>query len=163
MTIEATLCAIIDGNKILLQRKERGRFGAGKWNSPGGKLTQDERPEEGTAREVYEETGLTVRNLNRHGLLKHYFGDQTSPAWTVHIYCAKEYEGELKRGEEGELRWFTIDSIPYDEMWQDDEHWLPLLLDGRSFNGEFYFNQNASQLLGHYVIVARERGDEEDE
>jgi 8-oxo-dGTP pyrophosphatase MutT (NUDIX family) len=163
MTIEATLCAIIDGDRILLQRKGEGRFGAGKWNSPGGKLVKGERPEDGAAREVQEETGLRLSRLTRHGLLRHYFGHNTKPTWNVHIFSAKKYEGTLKGSEEGELRWFAIDSIPYEDMWQDDEHWLPLLLEGRSFNGEFYFNEEASQLLGHYVIVSRPSGIEEDE
>jgi len=45
------------------------------------------------------------------------------------------------------LRWFALTEIPYDEMWQDDEHWLPLLLDGMRFNGDFYFNGDGTKLI----------------
>ncbi|UCD44979.1 MAG: 8-oxo-dGTP diphosphatase [Candidatus Bathyarchaeota archaeon] len=153
MTIHATVTIIRQGDKILLQRKSSGRFGGGKWNGPGGKLQPNETPEECAAREVHEETGLAIANLRHHGALKHYFGDTDEPTWTVHQFSTSDYEGEPKESEEGELRWFHVDEIPYKEMWQDDEHWLPLLLQEKDFAGEFHFNENATQLLRHSLTV----------
>jgi hypothetical protein len=49
------------------------------------------------------------------------------------------------------LRWFSFDDIPYDRMWQDDEHWLPILLDGKRFRGWFLFNEDGSRLLRHQL------------
>ena len=37
-------------------------------------------------------------------------------------------------------RWFNINEIPYEEMWPDDQYWLPLLLNGKLFRGKFEFN-----------------------
>ena len=37
------------------------------------------------------------------------------------------------------------DSLRWDV--EDDLHWLPLLLDGKDFDGSFYFNGDASRLL----------------
>lgn len=147
VTVEATLCAIIRDGRILLQRKAAGRFGEGKWNGAGGKLMPGEDPFDGVIREVLEETGLRVRELRRHGRLDHYFGDRGAPAWSVHVFSATEFEGEPVGGEEGELRWFPLEEIPYGEMWEDDLHWLPLLLEGRDFDGAFYFSEDASRLL----------------
>ena len=147
MTVEATLCAIIRDGRILLQRKAAGHFGEGKWNGAGGKLKLGEAPADGVIREVLEETGLRIREPRRHGLLDHYFGDRNAPAWSVHVFSATEFEGDPVGGEEGELRWFPLEEIPYGEMWEDDLHWLPLLLEGRDFDGSFYFNEDASRLL----------------
>ena len=147
MTVEATLCAIIRDGRILLQRKAAGRFGEGKWNGAGGKLEPGEDPVDGVIREVLEETGLRIREPRLHGVLDHYFGDRVTPAWSVHIFSATEFEGDPVGGDEGELRWFPVDEIPYGEMWEDDLHWLPLLLEGRDFDGAFYFNEDASGLL----------------
>ena len=36
--------------------------------------------------------------------------------------------------------WTALDQIPYDEMWQDDCIWLPLLLAGETFSGRFVFD-----------------------
>ncbi len=147
MTVEATLCAIIRDGRILLQRKAAGRFGEGKWNGAGGKLEPGEDPADGVIQEVLEETGLRIREPRRHGLLDHYFGDRVIPAWSVHIFSATEFEGDPVGGDEGKLRCFPVDEIPYGEMWEDDIHWLPLLLEGKNFDGAFYFNEDASRLL----------------
>jgi 8-oxo-dGTP pyrophosphatase MutT (NUDIX family) len=147
VTVEATLCAIIKDGGILLQRKAVGRFGEGKWNGAGGKLKPGETPADGVIREVLEETGLRIMVPRLHGLLEHYFGDRITPAWSVYVFSATEFEGDPVGGEEGDLQWFPVEEIPYGEMWEDDLHWLPLLLEGREFNGAFYFNEDASRLL----------------
>jgi 8-oxo-dGTP diphosphatase len=153
MTVEATLCVIIEDGRILLQRKAMGRFGEGKWNGAGGKLKPGEDPMDGVIREVLEETGLRVRDPRRHGVLDHFFGDRSIPAWSVHVFSAIDFEGEPVRGEEGELRWFPVEEIPYGEMWEDDLHWLPLLLEGKDFDGAFYFNGDASRLLDYRLVT----------
>ena len=153
MTIEATLCAILYNSQILLLKKSTGRFGEGKWNGAGGKLRSGENPIEGVIREVYEETGLKIKQPKHHGILKHYFGDRSKPAWVVHIFSAKEFLGKLMEGEEGILKWFPIEEIPYTEMWEDDRHWLPLLLDDKIFDGDFYFNKEATELHDYKLNV----------
>lgn len=155
MTVEATLCHIIDGGRLLLQKKAAGLFGEGKWNGVGGKLEVGEAPREGAAREVLEETGLRVSHLTPHGVLNFYFGRRGEPDWVVHVFSAERFEGEVKASEEGALRWFPVSEIPYGEMWRDDEHWLPLLLEGRRFHGDFYFNDDGSELLDHRIETIR--------
>jgi 8-oxo-dGTP diphosphatase len=153
LTIEATLCAILDDGRVLLQKKSSGRFGEGKWNGAGGKLRPGEDPTEGVTREVKEETGLTIEDPRHHGVLDHYFGDKTTPAWSVHIFSAPKFEGTLVESDEGELRWFSLEEIPYEEMWEDDRHWLPLLLEGRDFDGDFYFDEDATELMEFNIEV----------
>lgn len=152
MTVEATLCQIIDDDRILLQKKSTGKFGEGKWNGPGGKLKLGESPYSGVIREVYEETGLLVSNLKYHGCLKHFFGNIKEVDWMVHIFSSKNYKGKLKESDEGELKWFSFREIPFREMWQDDKYWLPLLLEGKNFEGEFYFNEDGTKLIDHNLV-----------
>lgn len=145
--IVATLCHIITDTKILLLKKAAGRFGEGKWNAPGGKLRDEEDPEAGAIREVYEETGLTVMNLKVHGVLKFYFGQKHEVDWTVYVFSTNDFSGEIKSGDEGELKWFDLEKIPYREMWEDDRHWLPLLLNHQNFDGTFFFDSDGKSLL----------------
>ena len=147
MTLKATLCHIIDGDRLLLQRKSAGLFGEGKWNGVGGKLMANESPKDGAVRETREETGVLVSQLKPHGILNFYFGERTKVAWVVYVFSTKTFKGKPRSSKEGILRWFPLDEIPYDEMWEDDKHWLPLLLEGKQFTGDFYFNENGTRLL----------------
>ena len=36
--------------------------------------------------------------------------------------------------------WIPIDAIPFDEMWEDDRHWLPQAITGMRFDAWFVFN-----------------------
>ncbi|MBN2336729.1 8-oxo-dGTP diphosphatase [Candidatus Bathyarchaeota archaeon] len=153
MAIEATLCEIISGGRLLLLRKAAGRFGEGKWNGAGGKTKPGETPMECVVREIREETGLTVTDPSMRGVLDFYFGEKDEPDWVVHVFLATSFVGELTEGDEGELRWFTVDEIPYEEMWQDDVHWLPPFLDGKRFRGVFWYSADGSELLRHRLTV----------
>jgi mutator protein MutT len=145
--IRATICEIIRDGNILLQYKAAGKFGEGKWNGPGGKIRPEETPMEGVIREVQEETGLTVLDPILNGLIDFYFGDKSKPDWTTYIFLVTKFKGKLKPSEEGELRWFKIDEIPYEKMWQDDEYWLPAFIEGKKVKGKFWFNENGTRLI----------------
>jgi 8-oxo-dGTP diphosphatase len=56
-----------------------------------------------------------------------------------HVFVADEHEGEAIETDEAVPLWTRIDRIPYHEMWEDDIHWLPRMLDGGSFFGRFVF------------------------
>jgi len=51
----------IRNGEILLIKKARGPY-TGQWDLPGGKLEFGEKPLEGLAREMMEETGLSFKN-----------------------------------------------------------------------------------------------------
>lgn len=153
MTIGATLCIIQNDGQILLQHKSAGRFGEGKWNGTGGKIDPGETPLEAAIREVKEETSLNVSDLRLHGVLNHFFGSKDMNSWQVYIYSTCNYTGTPTSSEEGELKWFPHEEIPYHQMWQDDKHWLPILLKGREFEGEFHFNDDGSDLQWFRLTV----------
>lgn len=146
MVTFATLCYIFRRGKVLLLLKARGLFGEGRWNAPGGKLLKGESPETGAAREALEETGLKVHDLHFHGILNFYLGDSKKLDQTVFVFSSKSAKGHVKQGIEGRLRWFPTNRVPYDQMWDDDRVWLPLLLKGKNFVGDFYFSDGYGKL-----------------
>jgi len=152
--IIATLCHIIKGRSLLLQKKSRGLFGGGKWNGVGGKIEANESPEECVKREVLEETGLKIGDLRYHGVLNFYFGDRRELDWVVHVFSTRNPPGEPKSGEEGILKWFNFEEIPFAEMWEDDRYWIPLLFEGKRFQGEFHFDEKGEELL-HFNLESR--------
>lgn len=132
-----TLCFIQSGRRILLGMKKRG-FGSGRWNGFGGKPKEGESLEAAARRETREEAGITVDKLEPAGVLEFSFRDEPD-VLEVHFFRVKEFAGEPIETEEMRPQWFTVDKIPFDQMWPDDRHWMPLFLAGKEFTGKFHF------------------------
>jgi 8-oxo-dGTP diphosphatase len=143
----ATLCFLIAEEKILLIRKKRG-LGAGKINGPGGRIEPGEEPHECAVRETSEEVGLIPTSVQRRGELHFEFADGYSLHCTV--FVANEYTGELVETDEALPIWTALDSIPYEEMWADDIHWLPGMIQGGTFRGYFHFD--GEKMLSKHLI-----------
>ncbi len=146
LTLETTICHIIRGNELLLIQAARG-IGRGKWNAPGGKIDPGETPEQCAIREVGEETGLKVTDLVLHGELWFYKDGQTEAWIHTYLFSTKKFSGTPHSTEEGEVRWADSSAVDYNQMWPDDIVWWHLMLDGRKFDGKFYFDEQASKLL----------------
>jgi 8-oxo-dGTP pyrophosphatase MutT (NUDIX family) len=134
-----------------LIKKSPGLFGAGKWSVLGGKMNIGESPEQSCIREVFEESGLHVNNLKYHGVLEFWFGTTGDSEWVVHAFSADSFQGRITESHEGILRWIEIEKIPYEEMWADNKHWFPLILEGKIFHGRFWFNKEGTKLLEHQI------------
>ena len=145
-TEHATLCFVIRDGQILLIGKKRG-LGAGKINGPGGRLEKGETPAECAARETQEELGVMPLGLILGGELHFHFLDGYKLFVTV--FRASNCSGKLIETDEAMPRWTSVNRIPYEEMWQDDPYWLPLLLAGKMFRGYFIFDKD--RLLSHRI------------
>ncbi len=140
-----TLCIIHESSRVLLGMKKRG-FGAGRWNGFGGKLEEGETIEDAAKREIFEEAGITAHNLEKRGVIEFEFstqsGQKNAGTLEVHVFQVRSFTGAPEESEEMKPQWFSIDAIPYDTMWPDDIHWLPLFLAGKKFKGRFSFGEN---------------------
>ena len=135
----ATLVFVVKDGRILLIRKKRG-LGAGKINAPGGRLAPGETPLEAAVREVQEELCITPLELTYSGENLFQFVDGYSIH--VHVFKAGDYEGEPTETDEASPIWSNLDAIPYEEMWEDDKLWVPLVLDGTRFYGRYLFDDD---------------------
>lgn len=137
--LRANLVFIQRGDEVLLIRKKRG-IGAGKINAPGGKIEPGESAAEGAVRETEEEVGLRVSHLRQMGELHFQFTD--GMALHCSVFHSTEFDGEAIETDEAIPLWTGIAAIPYDEMWEDDIHWLPQMLAGETFRGYFEFDDD---------------------
>ena len=144
----ATLLFVMRDTEILLIRKKRG-LGAGKINGPGGRTEPGETPEACAIRETQEELCITPTGLRLAGENSFVFVDGYSIH--VHIFVADAFTGEPTETDEAIPLWTPIAEIPYDEMWEDDELWVPHMLAGRHFVGRFIFD--GEKMLDHAVEV----------
>ena len=135
-----TLCVVHKNNRVLLGLKKRG-FGMGRWNGFGGKIENGETIEDAAKRELLEEAGIVVENLEQFGTLE--FSWEGKPEiLEVHIFKARDFKGEPTESEEMKPQWFDVSEIPFDKMWPDDKYWYPLFLTDKKFNGKFLFGEN---------------------
>jgi 8-oxo-dGTP diphosphatase len=133
------LCFIRKNQQLLLIRKKRG-LGAGKVNAPGGKIEPGETPLDAAIRETQEEVGVLPLNLSARGILQFQFLDGYSLYCTVFI--ATDLIGTPLETPEAIPFWVPENAVPYSEMWEDDQHWLPQMLQGDFFNGRFTFDRD---------------------
>lgn len=145
-TKETTLLIIKKGHKILLARKKRG-FGLGKWNGIGGKIESNETPEEAMIRETEEEIFTTPIEFKKIGIM-HFieYDKEEQISVNMHLYIATKIENIPKESEEMLPKWFSIDFLPWKEMFEDVQYWLPYLLQGKEIEGYFEYDKNWTML-----------------
>lgn len=131
--------------------KKRG-FGAGRWNGFGGKVSDGETIENAAKREIQEEVGIKVENLNKVGIIDFKFNGNPE-ILQVHIFKAVSFSGEPTESEEMKPQWWHIGEIPFEKMWPDDIHWMPLFLDGKKFKGKFLFGESDTILEQELIEV----------
>ena len=147
---QETLLFVVDrkNSKILLAMK-KVRFGAGKYNGMGGKVKDGETPAEGAVREAQEEVGVRIAANVAKNMGEIAFSFEGKPDWSrrVHVFVAEEWLGQPAESEEMAPEWFNLTDIPYDKMWIDDKHWLPLVLEGKKIEAAFHFAGDGSAIL----------------
>lgn len=135
--IVATLLFVVRDGQILLIEKKRGH-GAGKVNGPGGKIEPGETPFECALRETEEELHIRAKGVSKVAEL--WFQMSDYPSILCHVFLAEDFEGTPTETDEAVPLWTPLDGIPYERMWADDRHWLPLILDGQTLLGKFVFD-----------------------
>ena len=138
--MRATLVFVLRGEEVLLIHKKRG-LGAGKINGPGGKIEQGETPLQAGVREVEEELETTPFDLEEMGTLRFQFVDGLA----IHcvVFIAAGFRGKPEETDEAIPEWFALDKIPYEQMWEDDQYWLPEMLEGNKFSAWFEFDDES--------------------
>ena len=122
-----TLCYIEkDGQYLMLHRvKKENDINKDKWIGIGGKFEDRESPEDCVRREVLEETGLILRNLNYRGIIT-FVTDKWETEY-MHLFTSDEFEGQIKTCDEGNLEWIDKSKLLQLDIWEGDKVFLRLL------------------------------------
>ena len=151
---QTTLCFLIKDDKVLLALKKRG-FGVGKWNGVGVKAKEGEAVEMAAVREIEEEIGVRVAPEDLQPVGSLHFRFQDNPDWEqdCRIFIIRRWQGEPVESEEMRPLWYGQGNLPFEQMWVDDPHWLPFVLEGKFVRADFLFDQRGGELLDHAVEV----------
>lgn len=139
MAIEATICYISGGGKVLLKTSVRG-ISKGYWNLPGGKIQRSETPRQCVVREVFEETSLKIKNVSKNGTMRLY-DEPEKLFYIIHVFSSANYDGVLHSTEEGQVKWFDINAMPFEKMWGTARYVMSLIIQGKIINASFLIDK----------------------
>ncbi|MFB8415945.1 NUDIX domain-containing protein [Streptomyces albidoflavus] len=102
---------------VLLQRSDNAKFAQGQWDLPVGKSEPGEPITETAVRELYEETGLTVRpeSLKVAHIIHGAWGVEAPNGFLTVVFAAHEWAGEPENREprkHSQVRWVDADTVP---------------------------------------------------
>jgi 8-oxo-dGTP diphosphatase len=113
LTVDVAIVTREDQPKVLLIRRKKEPF-ALSWALPGGFVDENERLIDAAKRELVEETGVTVADLEQ----LYTAGDpgRDPRGWTVSVvYLAQVDSNTVKpvaADDAGEVGWFPLDALP---------------------------------------------------
>ncbi|WP_351233748.1 NUDIX domain-containing protein [Streptomyces sp. NPDC002133] len=105
------------GRVVLLQRGENAKFAQGMWDLPVGKSEPGEPITETAVRELYEETGITVKpeSLKVAHIVHCARGVEAPNGFLTVVFAAHEWTGEPENREprkHSQVRWVDVDALP---------------------------------------------------
>ena len=111
--IDVALAIPVRRGKVLVACRQQGLHLAGLWEFPGGKIRAGEAPAEAAGRELEEETGLRVGNLEPLVVVVH---DYTEMPLRFHVFLAREPEGEVRMDVPRAWAWKSLAELRELEM-----------------------------------------------
>jgi 8-oxo-dGTP pyrophosphatase MutT (NUDIX family) len=102
---------------VLLQRSQNAKFAQGMWDLPVGKSEPGEPITETAVRELYEETGLTVKPQSREvaHIIHGAWGVEAPNGFLTVVFAAHEWSGEPENREprkHAQVCWVETGAIP---------------------------------------------------
>lgn len=113
-------CALIDKDgRILMSRRPEGKDFAGKWEFPGGKMEEGEKPEQTVVRELREELGIEPceRCLQPFFFVSHDYDDFSL---FMPLFLCRQWDGFVQPKEKQLIKWVypneieKLDLVPAD-------------------------------------------------
>ena len=125
--IHSVLCYVTRGQDVLMLHriKKEKDINKDKWIGIGGKLEENESPNECLLREAIEETGLTLTDWKCRGIVT-FLNDRYEGEY-MYLFTADSFTGEMTDCDEGQLQWVSrsfLDRLP---KWEGDQIFLDLL------------------------------------
>ena len=131
-------------NKVLVQDRIKSWKGI---SFPGGHMEDGESIVESTIREIKEETGLTISNLEPCGII-YWYNAKTGEKYFVFNYRTDVFSGDLlEKTDEGKVFWVDKDDLLKLNLADGLEDRLPMFLDKKYSEGFGVWNEQGVSKL----------------
>lgn len=118
-------CAIIQKKgKVLIVRRSHTMSNAYKWEFPGGKIESRESESQCIVREIKEELGVTITELNKLPEIIHIYPDKE--LCLIPFKCIIEH-GEITLHEHSHMKWVTPSELNQHDLSDADKKIIELL------------------------------------
>ncbi len=122
LTIPRTLCFVLNGSDVLLmKRAPHKRVFPNRYNGVGGHIERDEDPLTSAKREILEETGLSVDNVQLRAVYNIDAGAATGIV--LFVFTAESVSREVIANDEGILYWIPQADVNQYDLVED----LPII------------------------------------
>ena len=123
LTIPRTLCFVLNGSDVLLmKRAAHKRVFPNQYNGVGGHIERDEDPLTSARREILEETGLRVTNLQLRAIYN--IDAKASTGIVLFVFTAESDSRIVTANDEGSLQWIPQQDVAQYDLVED----LPIIL-----------------------------------
>ena len=128
-----SLCYIKCNGKVLMLHRTKKKCdpNEGKWIGIGGKFNENESPEECMLREVYEETGIILKNWEYRAVVT-FVSDKWEGEY-MHLFTADTNTEDVTLCKEGELKWIPEEEVLNLNLWEGDRIFHKLLDNNEPF------------------------------
>jgi 8-oxo-dGTP diphosphatase len=116
-----------DGSgRVLIAQRPEGKYAAGFWEFPGGKIQSGESPLQALCRELAEEIGVQVSAASPLMTLRHSYPERVVE---LHVFEVSQYSGRAHGLEGQSLRWVSVDELGTAGLLEADEPIAAALLE----------------------------------
>lgn len=106
--IEVAIALLKKSNKIFIQKRPKKGLMGGLWEFPGGKLKPGETPKVALKREIQEELGIPLKNIQKFDQIKHAY---TRYRVNLHAYTATPKTTKITTKAHAENQWIPIEKL----------------------------------------------------
>jgi 8-oxo-dGTP diphosphatase len=123
LTIPRTLCFVLNGSDMLLmKRASHKRVFPNQYNGVGGHIERDEDPLTSAKREILEETGLSVTDLQLRAVYN--IDAKAATGIVLFVFTAQSQSRKVIANDEGTLHWIPQQAVSQLDLVED----LPIIL-----------------------------------
>lgn len=126
----------------------------------GGKIEEAEDPLLGAQRELYEESGLKVKNIRLEAVVTEVLSPddtQYKNNWLIFHFSGDWESGEATKSDEGELLWMTEEELLQAPMFPSVKTVLPFILspDDSTVFARFEYDKERSITKQHITVTKK--------